>query len=187
MMGVFAVDVVRRRVALRAARAEDRRRCGRRCARRRHVRAVVVGKDSTYVSLVPGMVVLGAGVGLFYSSITTAGGDRARSFPVESRRRRSCTCAQIAGGAVGLGLNTAIVTQSADLTDGISTAFLVDRLLAFAGSSSWCCSSAARWTRRTSRARSTAIGRTADPLRRAKRRKAWEHRQRNCPQSGTGH
>jgi EmrB/QacA subfamily drug resistance transporter len=91
-----------------------------------------VGKDSTYVSLVPGMVILGAGVGLFYSSITTIA-VTALDPSQSSLAGGIVYMCQIAGGAVGLGLNTAIVTQSADLTDGISTAFLVDAVLAFAG------------------------------------------------------
>jgi hypothetical protein len=40
---------------------------------------------------------------------------------------------QIAGGAIGLGLNTAIVTSGSGLADGISTAFRVDAALAVAG------------------------------------------------------
>jgi hypothetical protein len=44
---------------------------------------------------------------------------------------------QIAGGAIGLGVNTAIVvsagSSSGDLADGIATAFKVDAALALAG------------------------------------------------------
>ncbi|MEM7021568.1 MAG: hypothetical protein AAF637_03150 [Pseudomonadota bacterium] len=40
---------------------------------------------------------------------------------------------QIAGGAVGLGLNTAIVVSAASLPDGIALAFMVDTVLALGG------------------------------------------------------
>ena len=40
---------------------------------------------------------------------------------------------QIAGGAVGLGLNTAIVLSAANLPDGIRAAFRVDAALAVIG------------------------------------------------------
>ena len=40
---------------------------------------------------------------------------------------------QIAGGAIGLGLNTAIVASASSLADGISHAFKVDAVLAVAG------------------------------------------------------
>jgi hypothetical protein len=40
---------------------------------------------------------------------------------------------QIGGGAVGLGINTAIVSSASSLTSGISTAFLVDGVLAAIG------------------------------------------------------
>ena len=57
------------------------------------------------------MVVLGVGVGLFYSSVTT------RRSPRSTRRASSLAggiiyMCQIAGGSVGLGLNTAIVTAA---------------------------------------------------------------------------
>ena len=87
-----------------------------------------------YGALVPGMVVLGIGIGLFYSSITTAAItalDPARS----SLAGGIVYMFQVAGGAVGLGLNTAIVTASAEvsldgLVNGIGEAFLLDAALA---------------------------------------------------------
>ena len=92
--------------------------------------------DSSYVSLVPGMVVLGIGVGLFYSSITTSAVtalDPSRS----SLAGGIVYMCQIAGGAVGLGLNTAIVvaagSSTADLAEGIGNAFKVDAALAGVG------------------------------------------------------
>lgn len=92
--------------------------------------------DSSYVSLVPGMVVLGIGVGLFYSSITTSAVtalDPSRS----SLAGGIVYMCQIAGGAIGLGLNTAIIvsagTSESDLANGIGNAFKVDAALAVVG------------------------------------------------------
>lgn len=88
-----------------------------------------IGPDVPYTSLIPGMVVMGVGVGLFYSSITTAG------ITALDKSRGSLAGAiiymcQIAGGSIGLGLNTAIVVSNPVLGDGISTAFLVNGVLA---------------------------------------------------------
>jgi EmrB/QacA subfamily drug resistance transporter len=88
--------------------------------------------DSSYGSLVAGMVVLGVGVGLFYSSITTSAVtalDPSRS----SLAGGIVYMCQIAGGAVGLGLNTAIVASASNLAEGISLAFRVDAGLAVVG------------------------------------------------------
>jgi EmrB/QacA subfamily drug resistance transporter len=94
--------------------------------------ASFIEHDSGYSAILPGMVVLGLGVGLFYSAITTA------AVTALDPSRASLAGAivymfQIAGGAVGLGLNTAIVTSANSLTDGISNAFKVDAVLALAG------------------------------------------------------
>jgi len=91
-----------------------------------------VEPTTTYAGLVPGMVVLGIGVGLFYSSITTV------AITALDPSRSSLAGAviymfQIAGGAVGLGLNTALVVTAPSLVDGIRVAFLVDAGLAVAG------------------------------------------------------
>ena len=88
--------------------------------------------DSSYAALVPGMVVLGIGVGTFYSSITTAGVtalDESRA----SLAGGIVYMFQIAGGSVGLGLNTAIVATADSLPEGIETAFRVDAALAVVG------------------------------------------------------
>lgn len=87
---------------------------------------------TSYAGLVPGMVVLGVGVGLFYSSITTV------AITALDPSRASLAGAiiymfQIAGGAIGLGLNTALVVTAASLVEGIRIAFLVDAGLAVAG------------------------------------------------------
>jgi EmrB/QacA subfamily drug resistance transporter len=70
-------------------------------------------RDSGWASLVPGMVVTGAGVGLFLSSITTAGVtalDPARS----SLAGGIIYMFQIAGGSIGLGLTTTVFTTAAE-------------------------------------------------------------------------
>jgi hypothetical protein len=74
----------------------------------------LIERDSGYGALVPGMVVLGVGVGLFYSSITTAAVtalDPSRS----SLAGGLVYMFQVAGGSVGLGLTTTVfVTASED-------------------------------------------------------------------------
>ena len=76
------------------------------------------GPDSPYGALVPGLVLIGAGAGLFYPSITTAAVtmlDAARS----SLAGGITYMFQIAGGAMGLGLTTALFTsRSEDLVVG---------------------------------------------------------------------
>src|SRR5215470_7162172 len=91
-----------------------------------------VSSGSTYSSLVAGMIVLGVGVGLFYSSVTTAAVtalDPSRS----SLAGGIVYMCQVAGGAIGLGLNTAIVLAGATLADGIKVAFRLDAVLAVIG------------------------------------------------------
>jgi EmrB/QacA subfamily drug resistance transporter len=74
----------------------------------------LIDRDSGFGAVVPGMVVLGMGVGLFYSSITTAGVtalDPSRS----SLAGGIVYMFQVAGGSVGLGLTTTVfVTASED-------------------------------------------------------------------------
>ena len=70
-------------------------------------------EDSGYTALVPGMVVMGIGFGLFYGPATTAGItalDESRS----SLAGGIAYMAQIAGGSVGLGLTTSIFTALSD-------------------------------------------------------------------------
>jgi EmrB/QacA subfamily drug resistance transporter len=88
--------------------------------------------DTTYPDLVTGMTVLGMGVGLFYSSITTAG------ITALDPSRASLGGAilymfQIAGGSIGLGMNTAIVVSAPDLAEGINRAFMLNGVLAVLG------------------------------------------------------
>jgi EmrB/QacA subfamily drug resistance transporter len=72
----------------------------------------MIDSGSGYAALLPGMVVLGLGVGLFYSSITTAGVtalDPSRA----SLAGGIVYMFQVAGGSVGLGLTTMIFTTAA--------------------------------------------------------------------------
>jgi EmrB/QacA subfamily drug resistance transporter len=88
--------------------------------------------DSSYWSLVPGMVIVGVGVGLFYSAITTTAVtalDPSRS----SLAGGIVYMCQIAGGAIGLGVNTAIIASASSLPAGISAAFKLDAALAGLG------------------------------------------------------
>jgi EmrB/QacA subfamily drug resistance transporter len=89
-------------------------------------------RSSSYLPLVPGMLVVGFGIGVFYSSITTTA-VTALDPSASSLAGGIVYMCQIAGGAIGLGLNTAIVTASARLAAGIHVAFLVDAALALAG------------------------------------------------------
>jgi EmrB/QacA subfamily drug resistance transporter len=86
----------------------------------------------TYGAMIPGMVVTGIGVGLFYSSITTVG-ITALDPSMSSLAGAIIYMCQIAGGAVGLALNTAIVISASTLVEGIHFAFLVDTCLALIG------------------------------------------------------
>ena len=71
----------------------------------------MVQATTAYDGLIAGMVVLGIGVGLFYSSITTAAVtalDPSRS----SLAGGIIYMFQIAGGSIGLGFNTALVVTA---------------------------------------------------------------------------
>jgi MFS family permease len=73
----------------------------------------LIGPDSGWGELVPGMVVTGLGVGLFYSSITTAAVtalDPSRS----SLAGGIVYMFQVAGGSVGLGLTTTVFTTASE-------------------------------------------------------------------------
>ena len=85
-----------------------------------------------YNDLILGMVVLGVGIGLFYSSITTAAVTALDAARAGLAGGIVYMC-QIAGGSIGLGLNTALVVTAPSLAEGIHTAFLVDAGLAVCG------------------------------------------------------
>jgi EmrB/QacA subfamily drug resistance transporter len=100
--------------------------------------ALLADKES-FGALVPGMAVLGLGIGLFYPTATTAG------VTAVDESRRSLAGAilymfQIAGGSVGLGLTTTVFIGASDraqsgsgFIDGIQTAFTLDAAIAVGG------------------------------------------------------
>jgi MFS family permease len=96
------------------------------------VMLALIDERSSYYAMIPGMVVLGIGVGLFYSSITTVAVTALD--PAQSSLAGGIVyMCQVAGGAIGLGINTAIVESADTLTQGITRAFLVDAVLAVIG------------------------------------------------------
>ena len=92
-----------------------------------------VDAESGYASLIPGMVVLGIGIGSFYPTATTAG--------VTSVDDSQTSLAggiiymfQIAGGSIGLGLTTTVFSsQVPPFVDGIQAAFRLDAALSLVG------------------------------------------------------
>lgn len=88
--------------------------------------ALTIG--SGYAILVPGLVLAGIGIGLCYSSLTTAavtavdGADASLAGGIGDT-------GNVAGGSLGLGLNTAVVLAASSLDDGIRRAFLMDAAL----------------------------------------------------------
>jgi MFS family permease len=85
--------------------------------------------STTYRELIFGMVVLGTGVGLFYSSVTTAA--ITALDPSEASLAGAIVYMfQIAGGSIGVALNTVIVVSAVSMPSGIHVAFLVDGALA---------------------------------------------------------
>ncbi len=93
----------------------------------------LVGADSGYGALVPGMIVLGIGIGSFYSTATTAG--------VTSVDESQASLAggivymfQIAGGSIGLGLTTTIFSSfNPPFIDGFQAGFRLDAGIALVG------------------------------------------------------
>jgi EmrB/QacA subfamily drug resistance transporter len=100
--------------------------------------ALFADKES-FGALIPGLMILGVGIGLFYPTATTAG------VTAVDESRRSLAGAiiymfQIAGGSVGLGLTTTVfigashrATGGSGFVDGIQTAFAVDAAIAVGG------------------------------------------------------
>jgi EmrB/QacA subfamily drug resistance transporter len=92
-----------------------------------------VDGGSSYTSLLPGMLILGIGIGSFYPTATTAG--------VTSVDESQTSLAggivymfQIAGGSIGLGLTTTVFSGSIPpFVDGIQAAFRLDAALSLIG------------------------------------------------------
>jgi EmrB/QacA subfamily drug resistance transporter len=73
----------------------------------------LIEQGDSWAQLVPGMVVLGIGVGLFYSSITTAAVTALD--PDRSSLAGGITYMfQVAGGSIGLGLATTVFTEAVE-------------------------------------------------------------------------
>lgn len=99
----------------------------------------LAASEQSYAALVPGLVVTGLGVGLFYPTMTTAGVTSVD----ESRRSLAGAIIymfQIAGGSVGLGLTTTVFSEAGggasgtqSFVDGIEAAFKLDAGLAVVG------------------------------------------------------
>jgi EmrB/QacA subfamily drug resistance transporter len=93
----------------------------------------LVGDDAGYEALVPGMIVLGIGIGTFYATATTAG--------VTSVDESQASLAggivymfQIAGGSIGLGLTTTVFSSAnPPFIDGFQAAFRLDGAIALIG------------------------------------------------------
>ncbi len=91
-----------------------------------------IDSSSDLVSVVPGMILLGIGIGLFYSTATTA----AVTSVDESRTSLAggiIYMFQIAGGSIGLGLTTTVFSSADNFIDGLQAAFRLDGLLAVGG------------------------------------------------------
>ncbi len=93
----------------------------------------LVDAGDGYGSLVPGMIVLGIGIGSFYSTATTAG--------VTSVDESQASLAggivymfQIAGGSIGLGLTTTVFSANVPpFVDGFQAGFRLDAAIALVG------------------------------------------------------
>jgi EmrB/QacA subfamily drug resistance transporter len=95
--------------------------------------------EKSYLAIVPGLVLMGLGIGLFYPTATTAG------VTAVAEKRRSLAGAivymfQIAGGSVGLGLTTTVLFEAGGegkgpeaFIDGLESAFRLDAFLALGG------------------------------------------------------
>jgi MFS family permease len=91
-----------------------------------------VGESSGYSALVPGMFVLGIGIGSFYPTATTAGVTSVDESQSSLAGGILYMC-QIAGGAIGLGLTTTIFSAQSSFVDGIEAAFRLDAALSLVG------------------------------------------------------
>ena len=92
----------------------------------------VINTNTSYAELIPGMIILGMGVGLYFSSVTTVGVTMID--PKHASLAGAILYMMInASGAMALALNTAIVASAKVFTAGISMAFIVNGGLAVLG------------------------------------------------------
>ncbi|WP_226648041.1 MFS transporter [Microbulbifer variabilis] len=85
--------------------------------------------EADYLELIPGLIILGIGIGLFNPAVTTV------AVSVVDSSRSSLASAilymfKIAGGALGLGINATIVAFAPDVVEGISRAYTVNAYFA---------------------------------------------------------
>ncbi len=89
--------------------------------------AVLLGRG--YPPLVPGLVVTGVGIGLYFSAITTTAITAVE--PDDASLAGGVVyMGNVAGGSVGLGVNTAVVLAAGTLAAGIQHAMVLDAVLA---------------------------------------------------------
>jgi EmrB/QacA subfamily drug resistance transporter len=91
-----------------------------------------VTEGSAYGALVPGMFVLGIGIGSFYPTATTAGVTSVDESQSSLAGGILYMC-QIAGGAIGLGLTTTVFSAQDNFVDGIEAGFRLDAGLSLLG------------------------------------------------------
>jgi len=91
-----------------------------------------ISESSGYDELILGMVVLGLGIGSFYPTATTAGVTSVDESHTSLAGGIVYMC-QIAGGAIGLGLTTAIFAAQPSFVDGVQAAFRLDAALSLVG------------------------------------------------------
>jgi EmrB/QacA subfamily drug resistance transporter len=91
-----------------------------------------IDTGSEYASLVPGMLVLGLGIGSFYPTATTAGVTSVDESQSSLAGGILYMC-QIAGGSIGLGLTTTVFSAQDSFVDGIDAAFRLDAALSLVG------------------------------------------------------
>jgi EmrB/QacA subfamily drug resistance transporter len=91
-----------------------------------------VTEGSAYSALVPGMFVLGIGIGSFYPTATTAGVTSVDESQSSLAGGILYMC-QIAGGAIGLGLTTTVFSAQDNFVDGIEAGFRLDAGLSLFG------------------------------------------------------
>jgi EmrB/QacA subfamily drug resistance transporter len=93
----------------------------------------LVGADSGYGALVPGMLILGIGIGSFYPTATTAGVTSVDESH-QSLAGGIVYMFQIAGGSIGLGLTTTIFSANVPpFIDGFQAGFRLDAGIAVVG------------------------------------------------------
>ncbi|WP_444922508.1 MFS transporter [Microbulbifer sp. CnH-101-G] len=91
-----------------------------------------IDENTSFQEILPGLLVIGSGIGFFFSAVTTA------AITIVAPARAGLAGGiiymfQIAGGALGLGMNTTVVAMAPDLITGIDRAFTINAYLALVG------------------------------------------------------